>query len=98
MTENGLVTIASGYDAATTVDRLLSILEHKRVTVFGRFDHAALAAEADVPLRPVTVVLFGNPAACAPLMRISQDLGRREGHGALQLQRPSLDRVAPSCG
>lgn len=72
MTENGLITIASAHDVDSTIARLISTLENKGVAIFARFDHAAETTEFDRPLRPTTVVMFGNPAAGLPLIRIAQ--------------------------
>jgi uncharacterized protein (DUF302 family) len=72
MTENGLITLTSAHDVETTVNRLTSILESKGVAVLARYDHAAETSAFDRPLRPTTVVMFGNPAAGLPLIRIAQ--------------------------
>ncbi len=94
MTENGLITLTSAHDVDTTVARLTSILESKGIAIFARFDHAAETTEYDRPLRPTTVVMFGNPAAGLPLIRIAQtvalDLPLRamiweDAKGAVQL-------------
>lgn len=45
------------------------------MTVFARVNHAALAAEAGLPLRPTEVILFGNPRGGTPLMQASQTIG-----------------------
>jgi uncharacterized protein (DUF302 family) len=42
---------------------------------FARIDHAALAAEAGLALRPTEVIIFGNPRAGTPLMQASQTVG-----------------------
>ncbi len=72
---DGLVTLRSAYDFQTTLDRLLKALEAKSVTVFARIDHAAGAASLGLPLRPTTLVVFGNPAAGTPLMQAEQTAG-----------------------
>lgn len=72
MTENGLITISSAHDVSTTVARLTSTLETKGVTIFACIDHASSVGPFERPLRPTTAVLFGNPAAGLPLMRIAQ--------------------------
>jgi uncharacterized protein (DUF302 family) len=72
---DGLITLRSAHDFPTTLDRLLKALEAKGVTVFARIDHAAGAASADLPLRPTTLVIFGNPAAGTPLMQAEQTAG-----------------------
>jgi uncharacterized protein (DUF302 family) len=72
---DGLVTLRSAHDFQTTLDRLLKALEVKGVTVFARIDHAAGAAGVGLPLRPTTLVIFGNPAAGTPLMQAEQTAG-----------------------
>jgi uncharacterized protein (DUF302 family) len=72
MTENGLITLPSVHDVGTTLDRLTAALEAKGVTIFARIDHAAGAASVGLPLRPTTLIIFGNPAAGTPLMQAAQ--------------------------
>jgi uncharacterized protein (DUF302 family) len=75
MADQGLVTVRSTHDFSTTLERLLAVLKEKNVTVFSRIDHAAGAASAGLPMRPTTVVIFGNPAAGTPLMQAAQTAG-----------------------
>ena len=75
MAEDGLITIQSDHDFLTTLERLLSALKEKGVTVFCRVDHAAGAASVSLPLRPMTLVVFGNPAAGTLLMQAAQTAG-----------------------
>jgi uncharacterized protein (DUF302 family) len=75
MANDGLVTLRSTHDFATTLARLAAALEAKGITVFARIDHAAGAAGVGLPLRPTTLVLFGNPAAGTPLMQAAQTAG-----------------------
>ncbi|MFZ3361711.1 MAG: DUF302 domain-containing protein [Xanthobacteraceae bacterium] len=75
MADQGLVTVRSTHDFSTTLERLLAALKEKNVTVFSRIDHAAGAASAGLPMRPTTVVIFGNPAAGTPLMQAAQTAG-----------------------
>lgn len=44
VTHNGLVTVASAYPVAETINRLRAIVEAAGFTVFARIDHAANAA------------------------------------------------------
>jgi len=73
--DNGLVTLQSSHDFATTLERLTAALEAKGVRVFARIDHAAGAASVGLALRPTTLVVFGNPAAGTPLMQAAQTVG-----------------------
>jgi uncharacterized protein (DUF302 family) len=75
MVENGLVTLRSAHDVATTLARLTAALAAKGITVFARIDHAAGAQTAGFTLRPTTLVIFGNPAAGTPLMQAAQTAG-----------------------
>jgi catalase len=45
------------------------------MTVFARINHAALAEQAGLALRPSELVLFGNPRGGAPLMQANQTIG-----------------------
>jgi uncharacterized protein (DUF302 family) len=71
-TANGLITLQSAHDFPTTLDRLLTALQTKGVTIFARVDHAAGAASVNMPLRPTKLIVFGNPAAGTPLMQAAQ--------------------------
>ena len=73
--EGGLVTKPSAHDVKTTADRLVNILEKKGLTVFGRVDHAAGAAKVGSELRPMEVVIFGNPKIGTPLMKCAATVG-----------------------
>jgi len=72
MSSNGLVTVESVYPATETVTRLQSALQAAGMAVFAVFDHAEAASKAGLPLRPTTVVAFGNPAAGTKLMQSNQ--------------------------
>jgi uncharacterized protein (DUF302 family) len=75
MAVDGLVTIQSAFNLATTLERLTKALETKGVTIFAVIDHAAGAASIGLPMRPTTLVIFGNPAAGTPLMQMAQTAG-----------------------
>jgi uncharacterized protein (DUF302 family) len=75
MAVDGLVTIQSAFNVATTLERLTKAPETKGVTIFAIIYHAAAAASIGLPLRPTTLVIFGNPAAGTPLMQIAQTAG-----------------------
>lgn len=64
----GLVSVPSTHDVATTAERLVSALKEKGMTVFERIDHAAAAREAGLTLAPTEVVVFGNPKVGTVLM------------------------------
>lgn len=71
---DGMVTVKSANDVATTVEKLVAVLESKGMTVFTTIDHSAGAAKADLELRPTQLVVFGNPKVGTPLMLCSQSI------------------------
>src|ERR1700716_3063710 len=73
--DDGLATLQSSHDFATTLERLTAALESKGVRVFAQIDHAAGATSAGLELRPTTLVVFGNPVAGTPLMQAVQTAG-----------------------
>jgi uncharacterized protein (DUF302 family) len=75
MDTGGLVTLPSDAPFAATLARLLAALQARNITVFAQIDHAAGAQSVTMPLRPTTVVIFGNPAAGTPLMQAEQRMG-----------------------
>jgi uncharacterized protein (DUF302 family) len=71
----GLTSVESRFGPKETMDRLEAEIKARGMNVFARIDHAALAAEAGLTLRPTEVVLFGNPRGGTPLMQASQTIG-----------------------
>ncbi len=71
----GLKTLASHFGPQETMDRLDREIRARGMTVFARINHAALAAEAGMMLRPTEVILFGNPRGGTPLMQVVQTIG-----------------------
>ncbi len=72
LANNGIITVQSNHDVATTADKLESVLNNKGMTVFTRINHAEGAKKANLELRPTEVVIFGNPKVGTPLMLCSQ--------------------------
>ena len=72
LADNGIITVQSNHDVATTADKLESVLGQKGMTVFTRINHAEGAKKANLELRPTEVVIFGNPKVGTPLMLCSQ--------------------------
>lgn len=64
--QNGLITLASNHSAADTLQRLESEVTSRGFAVFGKLDHAAAAAEAELEMPFSTVLVFGNPKLGTP--------------------------------
>ena len=71
----GLITIESDFFVKETINRLVSIVESKGLTVFARIDHADNAAKTGMALRPTELIIFGNPKAGTVLMQDQQTSG-----------------------
>jgi uncharacterized protein (DUF302 family) len=74
MAQEGLISVESPHDVATTIDKLSAALEAKGMTVFGRVNHAANAQAAELELRATEVLIFGNPKIGTPLMNCAQSV------------------------
>ncbi len=64
----GIVDLACQRPVAGTVDRLESLLKSKGLTVFAHIDQAGAAAGAGLAMRPMVLLIFGDPKAGTPLM------------------------------
>lgn len=75
MAVDGLTTIPSDFAARETADRLEAAVKDKGMTVFARIDHAGGAAAAELPLRPIELLIFGTAKAGTPLMQSEPTIG-----------------------
>ena len=75
MDPTGIISVRSRYAVRETIDRLAAAVEAAGLTVFGRIDHGANAAEVGMPLRPTELLLFGHPRGGTPLMQEQQTVG-----------------------
>jgi len=71
----GLKTLQSDFGREETMFRLEAEIKAHGMGVFARINHAALAAEVGLTLRPTEVILFGNPRGGTPLMQANQTIG-----------------------
>ena len=65
---DGIRTLESRDTFSGTVARLTSALEAHGIKIFATIDQQAEARAAGLEMRPVTLILFGNPKAGTPLM------------------------------
>ena len=63
-----IVSIPSRYNVKETIDKLSDAFQSKGITIYGRIDQQAEAAKAGLQLRPVELLIFGNPKAGIPLI------------------------------
>lgn len=58
---DGLVKVRSAYAMDETIARLKADIAAKGIMFFSTIDQSQLAAGAGIPLRPSTLLIFGNP-------------------------------------
>lgn len=72
---DGLISIRSPHSVPDTIERLQELAGQRDLKVFARVDHAAGAASVGASLRPMQVLIFGNPQGGTPLMQCAQTIG-----------------------
>jgi uncharacterized protein (DUF302 family) len=70
-----MITIASPWSVAETIDRLQGLVVGASLLVFARIDHAGNAAQVGMELRPTELLIFGHPRGGTPLMEDRQTSG-----------------------
>jgi uncharacterized protein (DUF302 family) len=66
--DSGVVDVVSHRTVVQTIDRLEAIAIAQGLKVFARIDFSGDALAAGLPLRPMQMLLFGNPKAGTPLL------------------------------
>jgi len=72
---SGLVNVKSTYDVKLTADRFEAGFRNEGMILFCRIDHAANAAKVGEKIRPMDLLIFGNPAVGTKLIECSQTIG-----------------------
>lgn len=72
--QDGVNSVESPFDVATTMDKLVAVLESKGMTIMARVNHAANAEKNGLSLRPTELLIFGNPKIGTPLMNCAQSV------------------------
>ncbi len=68
MNNAGIINLACSRSVTETAGRLESFLKAKDVKIFARIDQAAAAAAVGLTMRPMILLIFGDPRAGTPLM------------------------------
>jgi uncharacterized protein (DUF302 family) len=66
--DEGIVKIPSHHSVDETVDKLMTILKSKGVTLFALVDHSGEAEKVGLKMPPTKLLIFGNPKGGTPLM------------------------------
>jgi len=73
--ENTMITKKSSHSVKVTLDRLEAALKEKGISVAARWDHAGSAKKVGMALKPMEVLIFGNPKLGTPLMQSNPRAG-----------------------
>lgn len=65
----GVIDLACNHPVSETADRLESTLQAKGLKIFARIDQAAAAHAVGLDMRPMALIIFGDPKAGTPLMQ-----------------------------
>jgi uncharacterized protein (DUF302 family) len=68
MATHGLKDLESRYPVHETIDRLEALLRAKGIKIFARLDQAAEAQAVGILMRPMELLIFGDPKTGSPLM------------------------------
>jgi uncharacterized protein (DUF302 family) len=68
MTTSGVIDIASNHSVTNTIERLDSLARSNGLLVFARIDFSGDAGRAALEMRPMQMLVFGNPKAGTPLL------------------------------
>jgi len=66
--ENGIVNLSSPHSVDSTAGKLVDVLEHAGMTIFAQIEQQGAALAAGLAMRPMKLIIFGNPRAGTPLM------------------------------
>lgn len=67
--------VSSAYSSQQTVEILQKAIQEKGLKLFTIINHAQEAESANLNLRPLTVLIFGNPKAGTVLMNCDPQIG-----------------------
>lgn len=74
-TASGVVDLRSARSVPETIDRLESLAKVRGMTIFARIDFSGDASAAGLSIRPMQMLLFGNPRAGTALLEASPRAG-----------------------
>lgn len=72
---SGTFDLPSAHSVPETLNRLESLAKTAGLTVFARIDFSGDAERAGLSMRPMQMLLFGNPKAGTPLLVASPRVG-----------------------
>ena len=73
--DHGFIDIRSHHSVAESIERLQSLASAAGLMIFARIDFSGDAQRAGLTMRPMQMLLFGNPKAGTPLLIASPRVG-----------------------
>ncbi len=67
--------VVSDLPFASVVDKAISFIQSKNLTLFATYDHAKNASDVKLELAPTTVLVFGSPLVGTKLMHAFPGIG-----------------------
>jgi uncharacterized protein (DUF302 family) len=71
----GIIELRSPRSVARTIDQLQELVKARGLTVFARIDFSGDAERAGLVLRPMQLLIFGDPKAGTPLLLSAPRIG-----------------------
>lgn len=72
--ERGIVSLRSRYSVAESVERISDALRAQGSVVFAVIDQSREAEKVGLSLRPISLIVFGDPKIGTPLMEATPSL------------------------
>ena len=73
--DDRMVVKKSAHSVAATLDRVSEVLKTRGIAIVARVDHAAAAEKVGLTLKPIQLLIFGNPKLGTPLMQSNRKIG-----------------------
>ena len=71
----GIIDVRSHRSVPQTIDRLESLATARGLMIFARIDFGGDAERAGLTMRPMQLLIFGNPKAGTPLLTTAPHIG-----------------------
>jgi uncharacterized protein (DUF302 family) len=68
LSDSGLEMVVSAHSFVETLEKLVSLISARGLTLFARIDFASDARKAGLQMPPAQLLIFGNPNAGTPIM------------------------------
>lgn len=71
---DGMINVKSKHSVPATADKLEKVLLAKGMKVFKRVKHSEAAQTVGITLKPMELIIFGNPKVGSPLMKCAKSV------------------------